>query len=420
MIAVVGVSWTVAFYEPPVEDNQRDQWLATAQTYIEDGAYITAVAYLEQCIDPLALEPDLELEVLLEETYWALNGMSEYSTKYEALILEQMYREDADVDTFFKVYQYYLYKNEYSLAIAALRVGAQETEDSQFSDFYLENRYLYSTGYSTYDWVSNPYNGAVIVQSGDLYGLANSQGSLVLPCIYDKVSLPYDNMAVVSKGDEIYTVNLSNYRVALEKYNATDFTQLVDGRLALEIDGSFYEVNPMFGIIDTPYEAIGIYSNGFAAVQVDGKWGMKDTSDQWLLEPLFDNILTNDFGGAFYQNSLFVALDGGIQLLSSGTLYDTVYEDAKPFTDQYYAAVKMDGKWGFVNTQGELVIPCIYDDARSFSGYLAAVKSGDCWGYIGTQGEVAIDFLFQEARDFYNKVAAVKQEDSYSFITLYE
>ncbi|AFW93235.1 KW Leptospira repeat-containing protein [Anabaena sp. 90] len=34
---------------------------------------------------------------------------------------------------------------------------------------------------------------------------------------------------------------------------------------------------------------------------------------------------------------------------------------------------KMNGKWGFINNSGQLLIPCKFDDALSFSEGLAAV-----------------------------------------------
>ena len=48
------------------------------------------------------------------------------------------------------------------------------------------------------------------------------------------------------------------------------------------------------------------------------------------------------------------------------------YEDAKPFTEGL-AAIKENGKWGYIDTQGNTVIPCQYDLAFPFSEGLAIV-----------------------------------------------
>ena len=41
-----------------------------------------------------------------------------------------------------------------------------------------------------------------------------------------------------------------------------------------------------------------------------------------------------------------------------------------------------------------------YEDARSFSNGLAAVKVNGLWGYIDTEGNMVIEPQFFDARDF--------------------
>lgn len=49
-----------------------------------------------------------------------------------------------------------------------------------------------------------------------------------------------------------------------------------------------------------------------------------------------------------------------------------LYEDAYPFSEGL-AAVKLDGKYGFIDHDFNLVIPCKYDEVNSFEGGLALV-----------------------------------------------
>ena len=46
------------------------------------------------------------------------------------------------------------------------------------------------------------------------------------------------------------------------------------------------------------------------------------------------------------------------------------------------ARVEVDDKWGFINKEGNEVIPCLFDDAGDFSEGFARVKLGDKWGFI--------------------------------------
>ncbi|NCU32063.1 MAG: WG repeat-containing protein, partial [Candidatus Moranbacteria bacterium] len=59
-------------------------------------------------------------------------------------------------------------------------------------------------------------------------------------------------------------------------------------------------------------------------------------------------------------------------------------------------------KAGFINKEGELVVPFKYDDAGWFYDGLARVKLGDKWGFIDQKGQEVIEPKFESVRDFEN------------------
>ena len=80
------------------------------------------------------------------------------------------------------------------------------------------------------------------------------------------------------------------------------------------------------------------------------------------------------------------------------------------------AAVKLNGKWGFIDKQGNTVIPCKYDGAESFSEGLAAVKLNGKWGFIDKQGNMVLPFKYDIAESFSESLAWVKLNDKYGLI----
>jgi hypothetical protein len=75
---------------------------------------------------------------------------------------------------------------------------------------------------------------------------------------------------------------------------------------------------------------------------------------------------------------------------SAGTfLFNKQFEWVSAFSEGL-SLVAQNDKCGFINTKGEVVVPCIYDDARSFSEGLAQVKQNDKWSIIDTQGKVIV------------------------------
>ena len=81
-----------------------------------------------------------------------------------------------------------------------------------------------------------------------------------------------------------------------------------------------------------------------------------------------------------------------------------IYENAMDFSDGM-AAVKKDGKWGYINKNGVTVIPFDFDSCASadatgsdcafaFSGGLAPVSKNGKFGIINKKAETIVDFSF--------------------------
>jgi serine/threonine-protein kinase len=70
-------------------------------------------------------------------------------------------------------------------------------------------------------------------------------------------------------------------------------------------------------------------------------------------------------------------------------LFKKQFQDVEAFSDGL-ARVKIGDRYGFLNTKGELAIPCVYDSATSFEDGLAEVATGTKYGCIDTDGQIVI------------------------------
>lgn len=84
----------------------------------------------------------------------------------------------------------------------------------------------------------------------------------------------------------------------------------------------------------------------------------------------------------------FLRADG--TALNRGMNRTSYFEDALPFSEGY-AAVKNNGVWGYVNTDGEYAVQPAYAQATSFVGGYAAVYGGGRWQIIDTTGAVRLE-----------------------------
>ena len=83
-------------------------------------------------------------------------------------------------------------------------------------------------------------------------------------------------------------------------------------------------------------------------------------------------------------------------------------EQAHAFREGF-AAVLLNGKWGFVNRAGALVIPATLEEPGPFSEGLAVAGPPGKLYYIDTHGKTVLPGPYREATPFVHGLAAVRR-----------
>jgi hypothetical protein len=131
----------------------------------------------------------------------------------------------------------------------------------------------------------------------------------------------------------------------------------------------------------------GIYP--FRGVGADGKTtqtGFIDADGNVLIQPAWDKV-----SGDFVLGRLVIFSEG-------------------------LCSVFKDGKLGYIDTTGKLVIPVQFDFAGAFLDGLARVKLGNRFGYVDRSGQYAINPQFDNAGDFHSGLAAAHSDEGWGFI----
>jgi hypothetical protein len=416
--ALLLISWAVAIDSKSPAEKQTEL-IEQANALIADEIFVRAMPLLEEAAGYDAAHT-IESETLLKTVYLELMGQSGIRNKYTGLLEKQMGRSDVTADVFAEAANFYLGINRLPIALTVLKEGIARLNDQGLIDFYEAERYAYKLNRDRYADVTEIVNGKIQVSEGGLWGLANSDGSLLIPCAYDKVS-NYDNeRAVVMNDGEIYAVDANNNRVAVLHEHASDIGNYGNDRIGLLTDDGWRRANGELAVGNTAFEEIGTYAGGYAAAKQNGKWGVVDTGTEWLIPAEYDGIVRDELGRCYAQKAIFVRKGGEARLFVDGTDTGFAYEDARPFAADGWAAVKKDGKWGFVDTSGTFKIEPRFDDALSFGGHLAAVKRGELWGYVALTGKIAIEPQFSLAKSFLGGDAPVLIDGAWQFISLIE
>lgn len=127
-------------------------------------------------------------------------------------------------------------------------------------------------------------------------------------------------------------------------------------------------------VINPYYDDVRDYSEGLAAAKINNHYYFINKKDK-IVFPQRKQVherIGNEITSYFIEQG---------------------FEDARFFSENL-AAVKINGKWGYINKIGKLVIKAQFDYANDFSDNLALVRISGKYGYINKSSEFVINPRF--------------------------
>ena len=306
-----------------------------------------------------------------------------------------------------------------------------------------------------YDDCRDFSGGFAAVKKNNKWGFINIHGDLAIPLMYDRVYSFSEGLAAVEKNAKWGFINVHGDLVIPLMYD--DVFYFHKGWTAVKNNGKWGTIDSHGEIIISPiYDTLYGIGDGWCVASRYGKYGFIDASGREILHCVYDgyqrynggwvefclenkNKYTNkdNYKGCINtkENLLMPCIYDSIHWGDNGTFcvskfYGDKYKYVNtqgnqilPFVYDYgwgfregLAAVEKNGKWGYINIHGDLVIPLIYDDAYSFSEGLAAVKKNNKWGYINIHGDLVIPLMYDDAFYFEKGFARVKKDNMYGCI----
>lgn len=247
------------------------------------------------------------------------------------------------------------------------------------------------------------------------------------------------------------TIYMTSYDIVLPTKN-NDVMPAYDGSKWCYIDSKAHRMTP--AIYDY---ASSFNSSGYAAVLLDGtyfcinsgadKYGVDETGVEEVLGITDRFILAKQDGKYGYYNCDFVCVS------------ETNRFDELTVNSDGLAAVKQDGKWGFITDGGEAAYGFAFDDvavnsigavfgggaamvqysgewfligtgfeklcqtgfagakAPEGNGYIAVCNDEGLWGYIDRAGNLVIDYQYSDARSFSCGLGAVEIAGKWGYIS---
>ena len=230
-----------------------------------------------------------------------------------------------------------------------------------------------------YKWCSSLQNGhAIVVNEDKKEGMIDIRGKIIIPCIWDHIIYFGGDFALGG-----------NYK--LNKQHIT-YDLRNNGRQT-----SLYTVQDWYvGRNDSTVT----FSEDYAVVynfEIEKSGYLHINDKTYHVEYIFDDATRFNEGYAFVKYAgVGMIIDNNFTPIVLDTkeyaICDKVHNGLAKVRD------KKTGKYGFINTKGELVVQCIYDDVGYFSEGICCVRIGDyingSFGCINTRGEVVIPIIY--------------------------
>ena len=259
-------------------------------------------------------------------------------------------------------------------------------------------------------------DGYIVKNSKGLNGVINYNKKQTLDCKYSKIENIYgnemyfvtenNNKEVIKSGGEIVVKN--NFD-SVNEIN-TNITYKKSNKYGVMTTSGEIKLKPEFD--DLKF----LYNNKYIAKK-DGRYGVIDLDNNTIVNFDYDNIkyLSDEgFIEADKENTTYlmntdfeIKCQGIVSEINSKNKYIKIrvndeYKyynfrlEEKDIKDIYPANTlflsKQNGKYGFVNKKGIVIVDYIYDDATEQNEYgYSAIKKDGKWGAIDSEGKIVVE-----------------------------
>jgi len=260
-------------------------------------------------------------------------------------------------------------------------------------------------------------DGYIVKDSNNKYGLINYNKKQVLECKYDKIQNVCGNdMYVVKSGNELQIVKNGGEVVTKSGF---DEVAGIDTNIVIKKSGKFGIISSTGeSLVNPTYSYIKYLFDGKYIAAKDDKYGVIDLNNQTIIDFKYTGMTYMSEEGFIeadvdYTNTELLDINFAVKAKGIVSEINTNHKfvkvrvgdtykyydfqlQEKSVKDFYPANTlylsKQNGKYGFVDKNGIVIVDYIYDDATEQNDYgYAAVKKDGKWGTIDSTGKVTVE-----------------------------
>lgn len=275
---------------------------------------------------------------------------------------------------------------------------------------------------------NNYENGYIIVTTEDKYGIIGIDKNIIMEPTYEGIKYIGSN--------DFYSIKVAGKEYLFDNISKTTSQTGYDEIINITGENVIIKANNAYGIVerngttkvDTGYEYLEYAFSNYYIAKKDNKYGIIDSNGTTLIDCKYIDIMYNksgefiradidDIESVILNSNLEEKITGIVSEINENKGYirvrvgqDYKYynfkleekQNKEIYTSNTLFLKKDNGKYGYVNKDGKLIVECIYDDAKEQNqyGYCAIQKDGK-WGSINANGVIEQETNVDLANNIY-------------------
>lgn len=419
MGVLLALAWYVTASSWLGNGKKYQGYIQEAKRLEEKGLYLDAIEEYKLAKELKA--DSLEIDEYIADAYLGMGAHKEYKSQLNEII-DKYGPVEADVKKLYEFYQQYSSENS---RIDWVKEMHEKYPDSEIvKSYYQSCQGAYTEQYLYLDKIEAFHGKYAVFELKEKKGLLNTKGDMVVKAVHDDIIYNGKDAdrITVKDGGQYFFINTKGYKTEAPEEVYEFIGMLSQKRIPAEKNGKYGYLNEnLKEAIAFSYDNALPFQENVAAVKSGENWMLINRKGEKLTQDIYKDIAINSQGFCNAKERIFAETDEGWSILSLGgeRITSEVYENANAFEAEGVVAVCRNGSWGFVDTEGNLVIDFQYEEAKSFKNGFAPVKHGGLWGYIDKENNMVVTPAFEAAEQMTSKgVAPVQRGGVWTLIEL--
>ncbi len=148
----------------------------------------------------------------------------------------------------------------------------------------------------------------------------------------------------------------------------------------------------------------------YAVVGQQDKYGILRNDGKIVLELKYDKLDLYDLKGDVMK-IISAGKEGLVSLKTGKELLPAIYDEIYLMTEPNFCSVKKGEKYALMKHDGTFLTEFIFDDMQLYAAELFGAKQNGKWGYIDQTGKVVIPFQFDRTAGIFSDKPVPQQKD---------